>query len=69
MEQQYHETMNEAEKLQELMTAIKEMRRLQKEYFKTRDKSVLFRSKLQEKKVDLMIREYEDSQTALNFMG
>ena len=41
-----------------IMKEIRVMRSLQKEYFKERSTDVLQRSKIQEKKVDLMIEEY-----------
>ena len=45
-----------------IMKEIKVMRSLQKEYFRERSTDVLQRSKIQEKKVDLMIDEYYSSQ-------
>lgn len=42
----------------EIITAVKLMREAQKEYFRTRDKQALQKSKALEKRVDNMIDEY-----------
>jgi hypothetical protein len=44
--------------LENIVKETKTMRILQKEYFSTRDKQILERSKNQEKKVDAMIDHY-----------
>lgn len=43
------------------LTKVKEMRSLQKEYFKTRDKGILAKSKAKEKEIDEIILEIENS--------
>jgi hypothetical protein len=43
----------------ELLKHVKEMRALQKEYFKTRDKGILALSKQKEKEVDKLIQDIE----------
>jgi hypothetical protein len=43
----------------ELLKHVKEMRVLQKEYFKTRDKNILASSKQKEKEVDKVIQDIE----------
>lgn len=50
--------MTTIEHLENIVKETKTMRNLQKEYFKTRDKQVLERSKIQEKKIDAMIDHY-----------
>ncbi len=45
---------------EELLTAVKEMRDLQKQYFLTRDKAILTAAKLTEKLVDRMIIQLTD---------
>lgn len=42
----------------EIITAVKAMREAQKEYFRTRDKQALQKSKALEERVDNMIDEY-----------
>lgn len=42
----------------EIITAVKAMREAQKEYFRTRDKQTLQKSKALEKRVDNMMEEY-----------
>ena len=44
--------------MEDLVKLVKEMREAQKEYFRTRDKSMLQRSKELEKAVDKYISEY-----------
>ena len=46
--------------MNKLVTAVKNMRQLQKEYFKTRDLDVLSRSKVAEKEVDRLLEELEN---------
>jgi len=46
----------------ELATAVKELRDLQTEYFKTKDWKVLGRCKTQEKKVDSMVNNVLNAQ-------
>lgn len=43
---------------QQIITTVKAMREAQKEYFRTRDKQALQKSKDWEKRVDNMIDEY-----------
>lgn len=45
----------------EFMQLVREMRKAQKEYFKTRDKDVLAKSKQLEKRVDDEIKEEEEA--------
>jgi hypothetical protein len=44
--------------MEEFVNAVKEMRRLQRQYFSTRNKNVLQRSKDAEREVDKMIQNY-----------
>ena len=48
-----------------LISAVKAMREAQKEYFRTRDRQVLQRSKALEKRVDALIAEYDNQQKEL----
>lgn len=62
------QTLNQ--KLNQANIIIKEfqvLRDLQKEYFRTRDFKVLDKCKLQEKKVDTLIKEYNDLKTPTLF--
>lgn len=47
---------------QQIITAVKAMRDAQKEYFRTRDKELLRKSKALEKKVDALINQYMNPQ-------
>jgi len=53
------------EQLEAIISAVKRMRKLQKDYFATRDREILKESKRQEKVVDLLINEFENGQTKL----
>lgn len=55
----------EPDQTTELVNKVKEMRYLQKEFFKNKDYSVLAASKLVEKQVDRMISELETNQQSL----
>lgn len=48
-----------------LISAVKAMREAQKEYFRTRDRQVLQRSKALEKRVDALIAEYDNKPKGL----
>lgn len=48
-----------------LISAVKAMREAQKEYFRTRDRQVLQRSKALEKRVDALIAEYNNKPKGL----
>lgn len=49
----------------EFIQAVKEMRKLQDEYFRTRDKEVLRKCKSVEKQVDKLLQKYENPQKSL----
>lgn len=51
--------------MENLAKQVKIMRDLQKEYFKTRDKVVLSKSKAQERIVDQMIKNIESAQQSI----
>ena len=49
----------------EFYNLVKEMRQAQKEYFRTRSKDILNRSKELERKVDAELQSINDNQTSL----
>lgn len=49
----------------EFYKQTKLVRELQREYFKTRSRTILEMSKIEEKKLDKMIADYEDKQLRL----
>ena len=49
----------------ELISLVKQMRHLQRLYFRYRDKEVLKKAKQLEQKVDAMIKQLEETQTNL----
>lgn len=51
--------------MKQLLPAVKAMREAQKEYFRTRDRQVLQRSKALEKRVDDLLAEYNNQQKDL----
>lgn len=51
--------------MRDFITTVKAMREAQKEYFRTRDRQVLQRSKALEKRVDALIAEYNDKPKGL----
>lgn len=51
--------------MKQLLPAVKAMREAQKEYFRTRDRQVLQRSKALEKRVDALIEEYDNKPKGL----
>lgn len=51
--------------MKDFITTVKDMREAQKEYFRTRDRQVLQRSKALEKRVDALIAEYNDKPKSL----
>ncbi len=50
---------------QQIISAVRAMREAQKEYFRTRDVNVLRRSKALEKRVDVLLAEYDNPQKDL----
>lgn len=52
-------------KAESIIQETKSLRKLQKEYFRTRDYEVLNKAKIQERKVDDMIKNYEAPQQKL----
>lgn len=50
-------------KAETLIREFKELRKMQKEYFRYRDQRTLEKCKIQEKKVDQMLEEYDKPQT------
>lgn len=48
-----------------IVAETEQMRKLQKQYFKTRDRDVLTRAKIQEGKVDDLINDYKQRQTRM----
>ena len=57
--------MNDKEKLQEFKQLVKDLRRFQKDYFKTRSYQLLDICRKQERLVDKWIEKYEDTQTTM----
>ena len=53
------------DELRRFADAVEKMRRLQKQYFQTRDRAVLIESKEQEKVVDNWIRDLQDKEPEL----
>lgn len=51
--------------MKNFITTVKTMREAQKEYFRTRDRQVLQRSKALEKRVDALIAEYDNKPKGL----
>ena len=51
--------------MNEFIELVRQMREAQKEYFHTRDRQVLQRSKALEKRVDALIAEYNDKPKSL----
>lgn len=51
--------------MKDFITTVKAMREAQKEYFRTRDRQVLQRSKALEKRVDALIAEYDNKPKGL----
>ena len=51
--------------MKDFITTVKDMREAQKEYFRTRDRQVLQRSKALEKRVDAFIAEYDNKPKGL----
>lgn len=51
--------------MKDFITTVKAMREAQKEYFRTRDRQVLQRSKALEKRVDALIAEYDNKPKSL----
>lgn len=51
--------------MNEFIELVRQMREAQKEYFRTRDRQVLQRSKALEKRVDALIAEYNDKPKSL----
>lgn len=51
--------------MKDFITTVKAMREAQKEYFRTRDRQVLQRSKALEKRVDTLIAEYDNKPKGL----
>lgn len=51
--------------MKDFITTVKAMREAQKEYFRTRDRQVLQRSKALEKCVDTLIAEYDNKPKGL----
>lgn len=51
--------------MNEFIELVRQMREAQKEYFRTRDKQVLQRSKALEKRVDAFIAEYDNKPKGL----
>ena len=49
----------------EFIAAVKEMRALQKEYFRTRSKEVLRKCTALERQVDELVKKYENPQKSL----
>lgn len=49
----------------QIIAAVKEMREAQREYFRTRDKKALQRSKSLEKMVDELLAKYDNPQKEL----
>lgn len=49
----------------QIISATKEMRKAQKEYFRTRDKNALKRSKALENMVDELLAKYDNQQKEL----
>jgi hypothetical protein len=50
---------------EQIISAVRAMREVQKEYFRTRDINVLRRSKALEKRVDTLLAEYDNPQKDL----
>ena len=50
---------------EQIISAVRDMREAQKEYFRTRDVNVLRRSKALEKRVDALLAEYDNPQIDL----
>lgn len=46
--------------MDDFIKLVEEMRKLQKQYFKTRDRDVLIRSKEAERKVDIFIKDLRE---------
>jgi hypothetical protein len=53
------------QKAERVISETKSLRKLQKEYFKTRDYEILNQAKIQERKVDDMIKNYDNPQPKL----
>ena len=51
--------------MKDFITTVKAMREAQKEYFRTRDRQVLQRSKALEKRLDALIAEYDNKPKGL----
>lgn len=51
--------------MNEFIELVRQMREAQKEYFRTRDRQVLQRSKALEKRVDALIAEYDNKPKGL----
>ena len=51
--------------MKDFITTVKAMREAQKEYFRTRDRQVLLKSKTLEKRVDALIAEYDNKPKGL----
>lgn len=54
------------EEINEFIIEVKEMRQNQKAYFKSRDYSDLDKSKKSEKKIDLMLVQFDQAPTLFN---
>lgn len=50
---------------EQIISAVRDMREAQKEYFRTRDVNILRRSKALEKRVDALLAEYDNPQKDL----
>lgn len=51
--------------MNEFIELVRQMREAQKEYFRTRDRQVLQRSKVLEKRVDVLLAEYDNKPKGL----
>lgn len=51
--------------MKDFITTVKAMREAQKEYFRTRDRQILLKSKTLEKRVDDFITQYNNQQKGL----
>lgn len=57
--------MEESLTMKDFITTVKAMREAQKEYFRTRDRQILLKSKTLEKRVDDYIAQYNNQQKGL----